>query len=121
MNIGIIVLLIIFATNLTFQCLIKKNIINPSKVSRIFYQDDEGFVNSWKKTQEKGILKYIIKNTITMTIMMGIVGVITILYKPQSLTLFEYLSMGVILGLANSIFWRENQNRYNQLKEKKKK
>lgn len=116
-NIGFIVILIGLGTSLTLRCLIKKNIIKPSKISRIFYQDDESFINSWEKTQEKGLLKYIIKNIIFATVMTGIMGIVSILYKPQGMTMFFYLSMGVIGGLILSIFWDDNKNKYNRLKE----
>lgn len=116
-NIGFIVILIGLGTSLTLRCLIKKNIIKPSKISRIFYQDDESFINSWEKTQEKGLLKYIIKNIIFATVMTGIMGIVSILYKPQGMTMFFYLSMGVIGGLVFSISWDDNKNKYNRLKE----
>lgn len=118
-NICFVVLLVSLGTSLTFQCLIKKNIIEPSKISRIFYEDDESFINSWRKTQEKGLLKYIIKNIIYMTVMTSILGIVSILYKPQGMTMFFYLSMGVILGLLGFISWSDNQNKYNRLKEKR--
>ncbi|WPC39659.1 hypothetical protein [Clostridium sp. JS66] len=115
-SITIVVILI------TFKYLIKKNIIKPSKISRIFYNDDEIFIDSWKKTQEKGILKYMIKNVIIETIAIGILGKVIILYKPEMGSLFVYLLTGIIAGLMlTSIYWSENQNRYNQLKEKRKK
>lgn len=116
-NICFSVLFAILGTSLIFRFLIKKNIIKPNKISGIFYQDDESFINSWRKTQEKGILKYIIKNVILMTVMTGILGTVSILYKPQGMTMFFYLSMGPIVGLVRSISWSDNQNKYNQLKE----
>ncbi|WPC43839.1 hypothetical protein [Clostridium sp. JS66] len=39
----------ISVTSLAFKYLIKKNIIRPSKISRIFYNNDENFIISWKK------------------------------------------------------------------------
>lgn len=123
MGIDDIVLIILFTflvISLIFRCLIKKNLIKPSKASRIFYQDDESFVNYWKKTQEKGILKYIIKQIIYMTITFGIITNVVILYKPerQTLTLFQYLTICVIGSLISYVSWGENQNKYNRLKEK---
>lgn len=105
---------------LTFRGLIKKNLIKPSKISRIFYQDDESFINYWEKAQEKGILNYIIKKIIYMTITLGIMNGISVLYKKQrqTVTLFEYLSFCVIVGLLSYVSWNEDQNKYNQLKEK---
>lgn len=127
MNICRIVLLAIIVINLTFAVirltfkrLIGKNIIKPSKISKIFYEDDENFINSWRKTQEKGILKYMIKNVIVQTIMVDMIGKIIILYREQRGTQFWYLAIGVIAGLMLTfIYWSDNQNRYNQLKEKR--
>ena len=113
-----IVLLTFGVISLIFRCIIRKNVIKPSKISRIFYQDDESFINFWRKTQEKGILKYIIKNIIFKTVMTSILGIVSILYKPQGMTMFFYLSMGIVLGLLSFISWSDNQNKYNQLKEK---
>ena len=64
------------------------------------------------------MLKYIIKNIIYMTVVTSILGMVSILYKPQGMTIFFYLSMGVICGLLSYISWSDNQNKYNQLKEK---
>ncbi len=125
MNICGIVLLVIVVTNLTFavtrltfKCLIWKNIIKPSKISKIFYEDDGNFINSWRKTQEKGILKYTIKNVIVETIMVDMIGKVILLYREQRGEEFGYLAIGVIAGLIiTSIYWSDNQNRYNQLKQ----
>ena len=106
--------------SLIYGFLIKKNIIKPNKISRAFYQDDEYFINSWRKTREKGIIRYIVKNIIFTTVMMGILGVLSILYKPIGMTMFFYLSMGPILGLMGFISWNSNQNKYNKLKENMK-
>ena len=103
--------------SLIYGFLIKKNIIKPNKISRAFYQDDEYFIDSWKKTREKGKLRYIVKNIIFTTVMMGILGVLSILYRPIGMTIFYYLSKGPILGLIGFISWSENQNKYNKLKE----
>lgn len=52
-NIGIkilVILLIIYiCTGLLFKYLIKSNKIKSSKVSRIFYTDDEKFIKYWEK------------------------------------------------------------------------
>lgn len=115
-----IVLLTFGVISLILRCLIRENVIKPSKISRMFYQDDESFINYWRKTQEKGKLKYIIKNIIYMTITFGIVDSISIFYKRQGqiLPLFEYLLVCAISGLIWNISWGDNQNKYNQLKEK---
>jgi NADH:ubiquinone oxidoreductase subunit 3 (subunit A) len=114
-DICFIVLLAAICVSLVLRYLIRRNIIKPSVISRIFYQDDESFINSWKKTRKKGLLKYIIKNIIFAVIMTGVVGMINSLYNPNRLSIISYLSMGVIVGLIFSISWSENKNKYNLL------
>lgn len=63
-KIGVSVFVAIAVTSLTFQYLVTTKKIKISKISKIFYDDDESFIKSWKKTQEKGMLKYIIKTII---------------------------------------------------------
>lgn len=103
--------------SLTYVFLIKKNIIKPTKISRAFYQDDEYFIDSWKKTRENGLSRYIIKSIIFATVLTGILGIVSIFYKPQGMTMFHFLSLGPIIGLICCMSWRDNQNRYNKLKE----
>ena len=129
-NMGILKILVIFLVailviGLIFQYLIKTNKIKPSKVSRLFHNDDESFIQSWKKIKEKGMLKYTIKNSISYTIMMGIIGIVFILNKlsmygyEQSQTVYVALIVGAILGLMNSLIgWGINSDRYSRLKEK---
>ncbi|AKA69321.1 hypothetical protein [Clostridium scatologenes] len=117
-----------FAT-LIFEYLIRENIVKPSKISRIFYQDDEKFINYWGKVQEKGRLKYSIQDAIYKIIIIGIIEAImnrvAILYKLKSkipLTLVPYLIAGLILVLMNYyLLWDDNKSRYNRLKEKENK
>ncbi|MGE5627598.1 MAG: hypothetical protein ACM3X7_05700 [Solirubrobacterales bacterium] len=103
---------------LTYGFLIKKNIIKPNKISRAFYQDDEYFIDSWKKTREKGLLRYIIKSIIFATVLTGILGIVSIFYKPQGMTMLYFLTLGPIIGLIYCMSWRDNQYRYKKLKEK---
>lgn len=52
-NIGFVVFFALIFATLIFEYLIRENIVKPSKISRIFYQDDEKFVNYWKKHKKK--------------------------------------------------------------------
>ncbi|MBZ9626110.1 hypothetical protein G9F71_025220 [Clostridium sp. FP2] len=125
---GLLKILIVFLVaipvlSLIIQYLIKTNRIKPSKVSRLFHDDDETFIKSWKKVKEKGILRYTIKIIICYTIMMGIIGIVFILNKlsmygyEQSQTVFVALIMGAIFGLINSLIgWVINSDRYSKLK-----
>ncbi|MBZ9684977.1 hypothetical protein G9F72_001205 [Clostridium estertheticum] len=129
-NMGLLKILIIFLVaipvlSLTLQYLIKTNRIKPSKVSRLFHDDDESFIKSWKKIKEKGMLRFTIKNIISYAIMMGIIGIVFILNKlsmygyEQSQTMFVALIFGAITGLLNSLIgWGINSDRYSKLTEK---
>lgn len=112
-------------TSLIFRYLITTNKVKKSKISRIFYVDDENFIKAWKRTQEKGMLRYTLKNIIISTAIMVIIGMIFLLSKismygfEQNQTLFVALSTGVIYGLLFSLLrWGIDNNQYNQLVEK---
>ena len=100
------------------QYLINTNKIKASKISKIFYSDDESFIKSWGKTQERGFIKYIIISIISYTVITGILGIVIILcqrneygYELRQLQLFHYLLMGVALGAYNSLGWVVLTNR----------
>ena len=113
-------------TSLIFRYLITTNKIKKSKISKIFYVDDENFIKSWERTQKKGMLRYTLKNIIISTAIMIIIGIIFLLSKismygyEQNQTLFVALSTGVIYGLLFSLLrWGIDNNQYNQLVEKR--
>lgn len=126
MNIFIIVLLASVVINLTFVVIrlifkycIEKSIIKPSKISKIFYRDDESFINYWNQIQEKGILKYVIKIVIVQAAIGDMIATAVIQYRQETGTQFRYLAIAPIVGLiVSAIYWRDNSNRYKQLKEK---
>ncbi|MBU3098999.1 MULTISPECIES: hypothetical protein [Clostridium] len=121
--IWLVIVFVIWCVCIIFRYLVTTNTIKVSKISRIFYDDDERFIKVWGKMQEKGLLKYIIKSIFSMTAIMGIVGLVIILYHrsvggyEQNQTLLDYLSTGFVLGIIESFFWEKNQNRYIRLKE----
>lgn len=112
----------------TLQFLIKRNKIKPNKVSRIFYEDDESFIKSWKKIREKGMLRYTIKTTniITSIILMAIMTIMGIFLLLNKFSMYEYeqqmlfvVLRCVIYGLLISLLlWCINSFRYSKLKEK---
>ncbi|MGH4050179.1 MAG: hypothetical protein ACREVX_02315 [Clostridium sp.] len=130
MNIFKIVLLVVVICNvisLIYRHLITARNYKPSKVSKLFYRDDESFKKSWKKIKEKGILKHVIKGTIIMTAMMGVIGLFFLfnnlnLYgEAQSQTVYYALLMGIVLGVLTSLMqWYFENDRYDLLKEKAK-
>jgi uncharacterized membrane protein len=94
--------------SLTFWFLVKANKIKLSKVSRLFYYDDESFIKSWKKTKEKGILMNNIKNVILFTASYGIIEFInfskdnnSIMYWREHILLLVVTV--VIFGLLSSL------------------
>lgn len=115
----VIISALITVVKLIFQYLIKKNIVKPSKISRIFYRDDESFINYWRKTQQEGILKYTVKNVIINTIAIGLLGAVIVLYNPQRGSLLWYTVTGAIAGLLQTpMLWSDNKNRYSLIEEK---
>jgi uncharacterized ion transporter superfamily protein YfcC len=109
---------------LIFRYYITKKKLEPNKLSKVFYEDDERFIKSWKKTKEDGMLKHVLKTTIITTFMMSIIGIVFILNKrsmygyDQNQTLAVSLSVGVMLGVLNSLMqWVIGNDRYNRLKE----
>ncbi len=114
---GFLVLIII---NSTFQHLIIKNKMKPSKISRIFYKDDDSFIKSWKKTKERGKLLWLIKDTILYSLFLA--GYFWILTSPS----FEYVLTWVTLIVIFVIFrcataefrWNKCEDKYNKIKEK---
>ncbi|WP_291635317.1 hypothetical protein [Clostridium sp.] len=107
---------------LILQFLIKKHNIKPNKVSRIFYEDDESFIKSWKKIREKGMLRYTIKTTIIVTAILVIIATFLLLnefslYDYEQQMLFIVSKMGM-LGLLISLFlWCVKSFRYSELED----
>ena len=56
-KIVVIAIVAFVVTSLIFRYLVTANKIKISKISKIFYEDDESFIESWGKTREKGMLK----------------------------------------------------------------
>ena len=128
----VIIVLVLFVVicliiiSLIYQYLITTNKIEVSKISKIFYADDESFIKYWRITQEEGLLRYIIKKIVSMTVMISIFPIIAILYKPniyshkQTKVFFLFLLLSVGCGLINSSDWGKNHNRYSRLIQKVK-
>ncbi|MCJ7688557.1 MAG: hypothetical protein MUO60_04465 [Clostridiaceae bacterium] len=126
MTIWIILGIAIIVISLTFGFLIKANKIKPSKVSRIFYYDDESFIKSWKKTKEKGALMYNIKNVIMFTAFYGIIGFInfskddnSIMYWREHILLLV-VTVVIFSFLTSLIKGGIDHDRYSKLKGKVK-
>nr|WP_312576987.1 hypothetical protein [Sedimentibacter sp.] len=108
-----------------YKYLVKNDKIKPSKISILFYYDDESIIDSWEKIKEKGMLKYIIRFSIYPTIYMGIAGVV---FKLNNRAMFGFeqnqaiviaLIIGFIIGIICGLMrWNELNKRYIKLKEK---
>lgn len=115
----IIIVIAIIAISFIFQYLLRIQKLKPTKLTRIFYEDDESFAISWGKQQQKGVCNYVMKNIIIMTVMNSTCGVIFIFYKSYEYTqvLIIALIMGGIFGLLVSLLgWGRNQDRFSHLK-----
>ncbi|MGH4118952.1 hypothetical protein [Clostridium sp.] len=123
---GITLLFIFLVVSLIFWFLVKANKIKPSKISRLFYYDDENFIKSWEKIKEKGILMHNIKNVVMFTAFYGIIGFInfskdnnSIMYWREHILLLV-VTVVIFALLSSLISWGIEQDRYSKLKEKVK-
>jgi hypothetical protein len=112
------------AMSFVMQYLIKTNKIKPSKISRIFYDDDDNFIKSWGNIKMKGLTKYIIKEIITFVVVMEIIGLILNLNSrymygfEQNQTIVIALITGSILGAVNALLgWGVYNDRYKKIIE----
>jgi len=111
----------------TFKYLITKKKIKPNIVSKIFYYDDETFVKSWKKTKEKGLLIFVIRNAIYYTFYLVILFGITFLnvnggksylYENRLLLIIVFAIFVGFGCLLTPIKWNMQQDKYSKLTEK---
>lgn len=118
---GILLILVLFVvfTSLLFKYLIKSNKIKPSKVSRIFYTDDEKFIKNWNKNRKRGKFIYALYNFTIYSIVVLATSIIIMVVTGSdfNLPLFCGLLTGNIIGLPFS--WNRNENKYYKLLNKK--
>lgn len=124
-NSGILRLLVIFliiylVTSLIFKYLIKSNKIKSSKVSRIFYIDDEKFIKNWRKDRKKGKFMYVLYNIIIVSIVILATSIIYIVVTGSdfnklmiSLPILCGSLIGNIIGLP--FRWNMNEEKYYKL------
>ena len=119
-NIDIIQILIIFiivyiATILLFRYLVKSNKIKVSKISRIFYADDEKFIKDWEKSRKKHKLKYVLYNFIINSIVTLITLIMCSIFVGGDLNLG--LLCGLLIGdiIVLPYKWNGNEERYYKL------
>lgn len=119
-NMGILKLLVIFSiiylvTSLLFMYLIKSNKIKSSKVSRIFYIDDEKFIKYWEKNRKKCKFMYVLYNFIINSIVILATTIIYLVVTGSdfNLPVFCGLLSGNIIGLPFK--WNMNEEKYYKL------
>lgn len=111
LNILVIIIIIYLVTCYIFMYLIKSNKTKPSKVSRMFYTDEEEFMKIWEKNTRKGKLRYVLYrftiNSIVILVNLVVVG------RGLNLPIFCGLLTGNIIGLY--FVWNMNQEKYYKL------
>ena len=96
-----IFIIVYFALILLFRYLVKSNKIKPSKVSRVFYTDDEKFIKDWDKNRKKHKLKYVLYNFTINSALILITSVIYLVITGRNFNLgvFCGLLIGNTIGL----------------------
>lgn len=115
LKILVIVLIIYIAINLLFKYLIKSNKIKASKVSRIFYTDDEKFIINWEKNRKKGKLLYLLYSFMTNSLVFLVTYLFcfVVLGSDFNLSVLSGFLIGNLIGLP--ISWNRNEERYYML------
>ncbi|SHL95952.1 hypothetical protein SAMN02746066_00234 [Anaerosporobacter mobilis DSM 15930] len=115
LKILVIVLIIYIAINLLFKYLIKSNKIKASKVSRIFYTDDEKFIINWEKNRKKGKLLYLLYSFMTNSLVFLVTYLFcfVVLGSDFNLSVLSGYLIGNLIGLP--ISWNRNEERYYML------
>lgn len=119
-NVGLLIILVIFlfiyiVTSLLFKYLIKSNKIKASKVSRIFYTDDEKFIIKWKKSRKKGKFLYLLYSFITNSLVFLVTYLFcfVVIGSDLNLSVIVGFLIGNLIGLP--IRWNMNEERYYML------
>ena len=115
LKILVIVFIIYIAINLLFKFLIKSNKIKASKVSRIFYTDDEKFIINWEKNRKKGKLLYLLYSFMTNSLVFLVTYLFcfVVLGSDFNLSVLSGYLIGNLIGLP--ISWNRNEERYYML------
>ena len=111
----VIFIVLFFDLILLFRYLVKSNKIKPSKVSRVFYTDDEKFIKDWEKNRKKHKLKYVLYYFIINSIVILVTSIIYSLLAGNDFNLgvFCGLLIGNMIGLP--FRWNINEERYYNL------
>ena len=104
-----------FAMFFLFMYLIKSNKIKPSKVSRIFYEDDEKFIKDWEKSRKKHKLKYVLYYFIINSIVILVTSIIYSVLAGSDFNLGAFF--GVLIGntIVLPFRWNRNEEKYYKL------
>lgn len=115
LKILVIVLIIYIVTSLFFKYLIKSNKIKASKVSRIFYTDDEKFIINWVKSRKKGKLLYLLYSFMTnnLVFLVTYLFCFVVIGSDFNLSVLGGFLIGNLIGLP--IRWNINEERYYKL------
>ena len=119
-NVGLLKILVIFlliyiVTSLLFEYLIKLNKIKASKVSRIFYTDDEKFIINWEKNRKKGKPLYLLYSFLTNSLVFLVTYLFcfVVIGSDLNLSVLGGFLIGNLIGLP--IRWNMNEERYYML------
>jgi hypothetical protein len=117
----LIILFIIagFIISCVFRFLIKSNKIKPSKISRLFYMDDEGFVKYWDKKRSKGKIKFVLYDDVIISIVIWVTSLSVIVLTDGDLNKLEKtlpVFWGYLIGTTIGSLLRWNKNEKKSIK-----
>lgn len=103
-----------------FRYLIKSNKIKPSKISGIFYMDDEQYVKYWGKERSKGKIKFVLHMDVIMSITIWFTSIAVIAATDgdfsrlkNTLPVFYGFLIGNTIGYI--LNWNKNEEKYKEL------
>lgn len=116
----IVLVIALFIISLIFRYLIKSNKIKPSKLSRLFYMDDEQYVKYWEKERRKGKVKFVLYMDVILSITIWIASIVVIAATDGDFSKLKNtlpIFYGYLIGstIGHPLRWNINEERYKEL------
>lgn len=116
----IVFIIAIIVMSYLFRYLVKSNKIKPSKLSKLFYMDDEQYVKYWGKERRKGKIKFVIYMDVIISITIWVASIVVIAATDgdfsklkNTLPIFYGYLIGSTIGYP--LRWNINEKKYKEL------